>query len=193
VRPLWSYTLQGRLLNGLSQAVAYGDDAAAATNYPIVRIRHLASGRVTYCRTRDHSTMGVGTGAIVESTNFSVPWAAPTGASEICVIANGIASEARTVNVRPFIIWPIYEAFLRLVGSLADGPLWVLGPHGPIPVGPWGPELESAAAKSRKILVSELEKLRELGDTVHARRLEAAKKVKPAEDLTGQEVEEARS
>src|SRR5207244_3825014 len=31
-----SYTLHGRQLNGLSQAVGYGDDAMAATNYPLV-------------------------------------------------------------------------------------------------------------------------------------------------------------
>jgi len=40
-----------------------GDDAAAATNYQLVRLRHLATGIVRYCRTYDHSTMGVGTGA----------------------------------------------------------------------------------------------------------------------------------
>ena len=46
VRPFHSYTLHGRVLNGLSQAVGYGDDAAAATNYPLVRLRHLATGTV---------------------------------------------------------------------------------------------------------------------------------------------------
>jgi hypothetical protein len=51
-----TYTLHGRQLNGLSQAVAYGDDAASATNYPLVRIRHLGSGRVTlpHIRSLDH-------------------------------------------------------------------------------------------------------------------------------------------
>ena len=73
LRPFHGYTLHGRVLNGLSQAVGYGDDAAAATNYPLVRLRHLATGHVSYCRTYDHSTMGVGTGATVHSTNFLVP------------------------------------------------------------------------------------------------------------------------
>src|SRR5262249_42076344 len=40
VRPLGTYSVSGRLFNGMSQAVGYGDDAAAATNYPLVRIRH---------------------------------------------------------------------------------------------------------------------------------------------------------
>ena len=42
----FTYTLFGRQLNGLSQAVAYGDDCTCATNYPIVRIHHVASGKV---------------------------------------------------------------------------------------------------------------------------------------------------
>ena len=60
------YTLDGRQLNGRSQAVGYGDDAAAATVYPLVRLHNRATGRVVYCRTFDHSTMGVATGSAVE-------------------------------------------------------------------------------------------------------------------------------
>ena len=46
----FTYTIQGVRFNGMSQAVGYGDDAAAATNYPLVRIRHIATGAITYCR-----------------------------------------------------------------------------------------------------------------------------------------------
>jgi hypothetical protein len=49
------------------------DDAAAATNYPLVRIRHLASGRMGYCRTFGQSTMAVAIGSATVSTNFHVP------------------------------------------------------------------------------------------------------------------------
>ena len=77
VRPFHSYSISGRTFNGLSQAVGYGDDAAAATNYPLVRIRHNASGRVHYCRTWDHSTMGVATGSSIQSTTFFVPLRSP--------------------------------------------------------------------------------------------------------------------
>ncbi len=57
VRAGSTYTLHGRQLNGLSQAVGYGDDAMAATNYPLVRLHHLAqrSGLVLpHVRPRHH-------------------------------------------------------------------------------------------------------------------------------------------
>lgn len=92
VRPGYTYVLQGRQLNGLSQANSYGDDATMATNFPLVRIRHLGTGHVSYCRTHDHSTMGVATGNVVHSTKFDVPAGTELGASELCVVANGIAS-----------------------------------------------------------------------------------------------------
>ena len=84
-----TYTLQGRQLNGLSQAVSYGDDASMATNYPLVRICHKASNKIVYCRTSNHSTMGVATGSVIHSTQFKIPSGIELGASELCVIANG--------------------------------------------------------------------------------------------------------
>jgi hypothetical protein len=51
--------LSGRKFNGYSQAVAYGDDEQAATNYPIVRLTNASTGHVFYARTHDHSTMAV--------------------------------------------------------------------------------------------------------------------------------------
>jgi hypothetical protein len=92
-------TLFGRQINGLSQAVAYGDDATMATNYPIVRIRNAASGHVFYCRTFNFSTLGVNTGSVIHSTQFTVPAGAELGASEITVIANGIPSDPVRVNI----------------------------------------------------------------------------------------------
>ncbi len=99
LQPGSTYTLHGRQLNGLSQAVIYGDEGAMATNYPIVRITHIATGTVTYCRTHDHSTMGIQTGAAIHTTRFTVPSAAPLGGSSIVVIANGIPSESVSVAV----------------------------------------------------------------------------------------------
>jgi Kelch motif len=173
VRPFHTYTLHGRLLNGLSQAVGYGDDAAAATNYPIVRIRHHATGTVTYCRTFDHSTMGVGTGAVVHSTNFLVPCGIPTGASEITVVANGVASAPEPIDVRPCgFRWPIWDErmYNMLIGSLADGPLWVWGPHGPVPVDPWGPKEAGRARAARRQIIEGLTTLHELGAKLEQER-----------------------
>ena len=92
VRPGQRYTLHGRQINGVSQAVSYGDDASMATNYPIVRIRNIASNKVVYCRTHNHSTMGLQTGTVIHSTEFTVPHVIDFGPSELCVIANGISS-----------------------------------------------------------------------------------------------------
>ena len=99
LRPGFTYTLYGRQINGLSQAVSYGDDATMATNYPIVQIRNNASGHVFYCRTANHSTMAVNTGTVIHNTQFTVPARAELGASTITVIANGIASAAVAVSV----------------------------------------------------------------------------------------------
>ncbi len=92
------YELYGRQLNGLSQAVSYGDDLSAATNYPIVQLRG-GDGSIYYCRTFDHSTMGVATGTAIHSTRFWVPWDVPPGEYELRVIANGIASDPHGVTV----------------------------------------------------------------------------------------------
>ena len=86
------YTLHGRQLNGLSQAVIYGDEGAMGTNYPIVRLTNAATGEVVYCRTHDHSTMGVNTGTTVHTTQFTVPGGTALGSYTLCVIANGIES-----------------------------------------------------------------------------------------------------
>ncbi len=169
IRAGMSYTLQGQQLNGLSQAVGYGDDAAAATNYPIVRIRNISTGHVHYCRTFDHSTMGVATGTSIQSTTFIVPWNAETGDSEICVIANGISSVCQPVFVYHWIIpWLLDELLVnRLIGSLADGPLWVLGPNGPIPVDPWGPKYRELAQQSWNEIIQGVRALQHLGDELN--------------------------
>jgi uncharacterized protein (TIGR03437 family) len=94
-----SYTISGTQFNGLSQAVMYGDDYQAATNFPLVQIANNATGHLFYCRTHDHSTMAVATGAAVVSTQFDVPASVETGPSTVVVIANGIASAPRSLTV----------------------------------------------------------------------------------------------
>lgn len=175
VRPFHSYSLTGTQFNGLSQAVGYGDDAAAATNYPLVKLKHLLTGKITYCRTFDHSTMGVATGSTMVSTNFSVPFATPTGESELTVIANGISSLPCTINVLPFrFIFPLDEAMVNiLIGSLSDGPLWVLTPHGPQPVDPypWASKYKKEVKEAQKQIVDGLLTLQQIGNKLFSEQI----------------------
>jgi hypothetical protein len=106
--PGTTVAISGTQFNGLSQAVGYGDDYAAATNYPLVRVRNSKSGRVQYCRTFNHTTtvaglttpsMGVATGATIVTTQVAVPGDLELGASELTVVANGIPSTPREVKV----------------------------------------------------------------------------------------------
>jgi hypothetical protein len=95
-----TYTLTGTQLNGMSQAVAYGDDLQAATNYPLVRVTNDATSHVFYARTHDHSSMGVATGSAMVSTKLELPMSAETGASHLVVVANGIASAPVAITVQ---------------------------------------------------------------------------------------------
>jgi len=94
-------TLSGTQLNGLSQGGAYGDDVNDSTNYPLVRITNNASGHVFYCRTHNHSSMGVATGSLIVSTLFDVPVDTEFGASQLVVVANGIPSQPVNVKIIP--------------------------------------------------------------------------------------------
>ena len=91
--------LSGRKFNGFSQANAYGDDAQAASNYPIVRLTNVSTGHVFYCRTHDHSTMAVAYQGPA-FTHVDIPANMETGQTHLEVIANGIASPKYNIGVR---------------------------------------------------------------------------------------------
>jgi hypothetical protein len=93
------YFLSGTQLNGLTQGAMYGDDAQAATNYPLVRITNDATGHVFYARTHDHSTMAVATGSATVSTQFDVPFGIEAGPGHLAVVANGIPSTSVSLQV----------------------------------------------------------------------------------------------
>lgn len=174
--PYFSYTLTGTQLNGLSQAVGYGDDFTAATNYPLLRLKKVGDNKVYYARTFNHSTMAVATGSVEHSTNFKLPYSIPTGEYDISVVANGIPSNTKRVIVKHFVINPHdYADFNRLFGSLADGPLWVWGPNGPIPVDPWGARFREQVQELRDQMMAAFNGLKQLGLEVHKYRLETAK------------------
>lgn len=94
-----TYKISGKQFNGLSQALAFGDEFESATNYPMVRITNQSSGHVFYAKTHDHSSMGVATGKATVSTNFDVPAGMETGSSTLEVVANGIPSKPVSITV----------------------------------------------------------------------------------------------
>jgi len=94
------YAISGTQFNGMSQGAAYGDDAQSATNYPLVRITNNATGHVFYARTFKHSSMGVATGSAIIKTNFQVATGTEIGASQLEVVANGIASSPVNVTIK---------------------------------------------------------------------------------------------
>ena len=132
LKPGASYSLSGRLLNGLSEAVSYGDDYAAATNYPIVRITNRATGHVFWARTHDRDNLSIATGNTIITTRFDVPADLELGTSDVVVIANGIASDPVAVNHPPVTTaawtgragqngWFIGDVSVSLTAGDADG------------------------------------------------------------------------
>ena len=92
--------IEGFRFNGMSQGAAYGDDYQSATNYPLARLTEssvCSSGscpaKVYYCRTHDHSSMGVATGNLGVSTSFDCP-GVPGGEYLFEIVANGISQDS---------------------------------------------------------------------------------------------------
>ncbi len=138
-----SFAIAGNQFNGLSQCSFYGDDSTNATNYPLVRITNSLTGHVFYCRTHDHSTMGVATGVKPTSTTFDVPTTTEFGASQLEVVVNGIASAPVSIivgtgtsapvitSISPSSVPANSAAFTLAVGGIqfvnGDTVLWMAG------------------------------------------------------------------
>jgi hypothetical protein len=103
MNPGHSYTLSGTQLNGLSQAVGYGDDAGMSTNYPIVRLTQHSTGQVVYLHSHHFSTMGIATGHKLphdrKSCIIDIPSNLAIGKWKLVVIANGIPSDSIWVEI----------------------------------------------------------------------------------------------
>jgi hypothetical protein len=105
--------------------------------------------------------MGVATGSRPQSTYFRIPSEAQDGVSEIRVIANGIPSNAIRVEIGPPIYDPIQalaKAFvdIQLIGNLADGQLFIFGPHGLEPVPPFGPKIDEKTFRQKILSAYEI-------------------------------------
>ena len=98
VKPGGHYVIKGIRFNGMSQSAIEGDDFQEATNYPLVRITNLRTKHVFYCRTHDHSFMGVASNKKVK-THFDVPKTQELGPSKLEVVANGIPSKPLFITV----------------------------------------------------------------------------------------------
>ncbi|HEY4361587.1 MAG TPA: kelch repeat-containing protein [Bryobacteraceae bacterium] len=138
-----SYKISGTQINGLSQAVGYGDDGGMATNYPIVQLT-AANGTATYLRSYNFSTMGVATGtatpADLQSCMVEVPGGLATGPYSLVVIANGIPSLPVTVTVVPPLNVKIPEEVAQILyGVVQDGGGLVIVGHHIIRIPPWDP------------------------------------------------------
>jgi hypothetical protein len=122
-----TYTLDGNQLNGLSDGTGFGDDYQGSTDYPLVQITDDNTGAVTYARTAMMANRSIAPGAF-SCTNFTLPSGTPTGASELRVIANGIASDpvavtvgstgANTTSCTPTLVAPPAVSGIAAVGRL---------------------------------------------------------------------------
>jgi hypothetical protein len=92
-------TIQGTQFNGFTEGGYYGDDAQAATNFPLVRITNTSTGTVCYARTHDFSSRGISQAGAPGSAEFDVPTKCDAGASNLQVVVNGIASAPSAVTV----------------------------------------------------------------------------------------------
>ena len=97
--PRGTYSIAGLQLNGLTQGAYYGDDDQSATNYPLVRVTSVRTGRVVYARTFDMSSMSV-TPMLASHAQFQLPARVPAGTATLVVVANGISSASVAVTVR---------------------------------------------------------------------------------------------
>jgi hypothetical protein len=94
-----TYVIKGTQFSGLTNGAAYGDDFQDSTNYALVRITNAATKHVFYEKTTKPSSFGVQTGALAESTHFTVSASTETGASTLVVVTNGIPSAPVQVTV----------------------------------------------------------------------------------------------
>ena len=90
--------ISGSNFNGFDLGGVYGDDAQAATNFPLVRITNGTTGDVCFARSYNFSTMGVWTTGKTNAV-FDIPTSCEKGKSRLQVVVNGIASNPVAVTL----------------------------------------------------------------------------------------------
>jgi hypothetical protein len=96
-----TFTMTGKLFNGISEGSSYGDDWQNNTNYPIVRL--TLGSNVYYARTSNWNSYGVRRFSLTDTAQFSTPGTLPVGVYTLEVIANGIPSAPQTFIPIPFL------------------------------------------------------------------------------------------
>lgn len=90
--------LYGFQLNGLTQNNGYGNDYQGDTDFPLVRLKSVANGKVVYAFTHDDSTHSIAPHTF-GFTKFDLP-TLPPGLYDLVAVTNGIASNSIRVTVR---------------------------------------------------------------------------------------------
>ena len=85
------YMVTGTLFNGITQGTAYGDDWQMATNYPVIRL--VANGHTYFAPTTFWNRTGIATGALPDTTYFTVPANVPFGNYSLLLSANGVSCD----------------------------------------------------------------------------------------------------
>ncbi len=95
-----SFSITGKLFNGISEGTGYGDDMQNATNYPIVRFTNGTN--VYYATTSNWNRVGaIQTDSLEDTAYFTIP-TVPAGTYSLVVVANGFASNPVLVTLSSF-------------------------------------------------------------------------------------------
>lgn len=92
------YSIKGRQLSGLTQGLQWGDEWEAATNYPLVRIVNNTTHHISYATTSNFSSTSIAP-MTPSNFDFTLNPGVEDGASQLFVVANGLASDPVDVTI----------------------------------------------------------------------------------------------
>ena len=93
-----TYSVTGKQLSGLTAGAAFGDDWGTTSNYSVIQITNIATGKVTYAPTKMIGSFSVSPN-FESTTTFALSTDAVNGPSQLRVISGLYASDPTTVNV----------------------------------------------------------------------------------------------
>jgi Kelch motif protein len=94
------YEVFGSRLTGISEGAIYGNEARMSTNFPIVVLQ--GNGKTRYARTIGFNAGMSRPGSTnFDSMEFEIPPGTPAGTYNVSIVANGIKSNARTIQFSP--------------------------------------------------------------------------------------------